>query len=89
MGRLPKRLPRQMPTRLYICPDCGYRTDYRWVLKNHLYYIHTYKKRVAEWLAEGSEYFLNPQYVKREDLLHELQQESDGDKVKYGDRHND
>lgn len=77
MGRLPKRLPTTMPERLYICPDCGYRTDYRWVLKNHLYYTHNYKKRYAEWLAEGSEYFLNPQYIRRDTLPPDLEEVSD------------
>jgi hypothetical protein len=77
MGRLPKRLSRTMPARLYICPDCGYRTDYRWVLKNHLYYTHNYRKRYAEWLAAGSEYFLNPQYIRRDVLLPDLEEESD------------
>jgi len=78
MGRLPKRLPRIMPTRLYICADCGYRTEHRWVLKNHLYHMHNYKKRDAEWLAEGSEYFLNPHYVRREGLTGDLQQGNEG-----------
>jgi hypothetical protein len=38
---------------------------YRWVLKNHLYNVHSYYEKDAEDVAIRSEYWLNPHYVRR------------------------
>lgn len=59
---------RRLATRIYVCPECGYRTEYRWVLKNHLYNVHLYEKRDAVRSALESEYWLNPHYVRRNSL---------------------
>ena len=48
--------------RLYRCPECGYQTPQRWILKNHLYNVHSYKKRDAIVAAMENEYQLNPTY---------------------------
>jgi hypothetical protein len=58
----------RLPTRIYRCPECGYGTEYRWVLKNHLYNVHGYGKRDSARLAVESEYWLNPHYIRARDL---------------------
>jgi hypothetical protein len=59
----------QVPRRIYRCPDCGYATEYRWVLARHLYNVHDYYKRDAAKTAMDNEYVLNPMYYRKRDLL--------------------
>lgn len=54
----------EIPARIYVCPDCVYRTKWRWVLKNHLHNVHGYCKRDAAILAIESEYWQNPHYTR-------------------------
>lgn len=63
----------KLPARIYRCPVCDYTTEWRWVLKNHMYKVHGYLKRDAALTALESEYWLNPRYVRREDLEREAQ----------------
>ena len=58
----------RLPRKLYICPKCGYQTEYRFVLKNHLQAVHGYGKRDSAQVAMDSEYLLNPQHIRRYDL---------------------
>ena len=58
---------KKVPMRLYIC-GCGYQTEHRWVLKNHLIDSHHLGKREATEIALASEYWANPHYV-RADML--------------------
>ena len=55
----------RVPQRIYRCPDCGYVTEYRWVLTRHLYNVHSYYKRDAEIMAVENEYILNPLFSRR------------------------
>ncbi len=59
---------KKLPTKVYRCPECGYTTEYRWLLKNHLYYVHDYSKKDAAQAALDNEYWLNPTYYRRRDL---------------------
>lgn len=60
---------RQIPQRIYRCPECGYVTEYRWVLARHLYNVHNYYKKDAAEVAMANEYFLHPIYYRKRDLL--------------------
>jgi len=66
---------RKAPQRIYRCPDCGYSTEYRWVLARHLYNVHEYYKRDAAETAIANEYFLNPMYYRTRDLLRRYEEE--------------
>lgn len=68
-------MPEQLPARIYVCPECRYQTEYRWVLKNHLRDMHRYRVRDAANEAAASEYWLNPRYVRREDLFRNTYQD--------------
>jgi len=59
---------KRLSARLYVCPECDYQTEYRWVLRNHLRNVHGYGKREATEAAMESEYWLNPHYVRREEI---------------------
>jgi hypothetical protein len=63
------------PARVYRCPDCGYSTEYRWVLARHLYSVHDYYKRDAAEMAMENEYFLRPMYYRKRDLLRRYEKE--------------
>ncbi len=60
---------KQAPMRIYRCPECGYVTEYRWVLARHLYEVEGYYKRDAAQAAIENEYLLHPQYIRKRDLL--------------------
>ena len=60
---------KKMPPRIYRCPECGYITEWRWVLAKHLYKVHLYYKKDAAETAMESEYRLNPLYYRAQDLL--------------------
>jgi hypothetical protein len=55
----------RIPKRLYRCPDCGYVTEYRWVLVRHLYNVEDYSKKDSEEIAVENEYILNPLIYRR------------------------
>ncbi len=57
---------RKLPARLYICPEpgCGYQTELRWVLKNHLQRVHGYGKRESVRVSAENEYWANPHYYR-------------------------
>jgi hypothetical protein len=59
---------KKLPLKVYRCPECGYATPYRWLLKNHLYNVHNCTKRAAAQTALENEYWLNPTYYRRRDL---------------------
>ncbi len=56
-----------LPSRLYVCGFCGYHTERRWLLRDHLYNRHALKKGDAYDEAYRSEYHLTtnpaPRYV--------------------------
>jgi hypothetical protein len=54
----------RLPSRIYVCPECDYRTEYRWVLKNHLQRVHGLGKRQAKYEAQENEYLANPVYLR-------------------------
>lgn len=58
---------KKLPARLYICPACGYSTEYRWVLVNHLRQVEGEGKINAQTIAQRSEYYANPLYYRIED----------------------
>jgi hypothetical protein len=58
-----------VPQRIYRCPDCGYITEYRWILARHLYNIHDYYKRDAAEAAIKNVYLLSPISFRKRDLL--------------------
>jgi uncharacterized C2H2 Zn-finger protein len=62
-------MPERVPQRIYRCPECGYITEYRWVLARHLYNVHRYYKKDAAQAAIENEYLLHPQYYRQRDLL--------------------
>jgi len=66
----------RVPTRIYACPECAYRTPQRWVLARHLRTQHHLLKSEAKFWAAESEYWLNPHYVRR-DLAEEYQDEDE------------
>jgi uncharacterized C2H2 Zn-finger protein len=68
-------MAKKAPQRIYRCPDCGYVTEYRWVLARHLYNVHHYYKKDVAETALKSEYILNPMYVRKEDLLRRYREE--------------
>ncbi len=57
------------PDRIYVCPECGYITKWRWVLARHLYNVHDYYKRDAANTAIKCEYRRNPFFIRERDLL--------------------
>ena len=59
---------KRLPLKVYRCPECGKVTEYRWILKNHMYNLHDYSKREAAQAALDNEYWLNPHYYRRRDL---------------------
>ncbi len=63
------------PTRIYRCPDCGYITEYRWVLARHLYNVHMYYKKDAAETAMENEYLLRPSYYRKRDLLRRVEED--------------
>jgi hypothetical protein len=54
------------PVRIYRCPEpgCGYETEHRFVLKNHLINVHGYRKKEAALEASQNEYYLMPRYIR-------------------------
>jgi len=68
-------MTKQAPRRIYRCPECGYVTEYRWVLARHLYNVEDYYKRDAAKTAMDNEYFLNPIYYRKRDLLRRYEEE--------------
>jgi len=56
-------MPESIPSRIYICADCDYRTTERWVLARHLHAVHKYGKRFSRDIASHSEYWLSPRYI--------------------------
>ena len=59
-----KKLPERLPTRLFICP-CGYQTEYRWVLAQHLRNTHGLGKRVSREEAAKHEFWARaPKYYQ-------------------------
>jgi len=50
----------EIVARLYVCPECPYRTRYRWVLVRHLFTVHAYNQGKAKLTASKSEYLINP-----------------------------
>lgn len=58
---------KRLPARLYICP-CGYQTEYRWVLAQHLRNVHGLGKRASREMAVENEYWARPKYYKRSTL---------------------
>jgi hypothetical protein len=59
----------RIPHRIYRCPDCGYITEYRWVLARHLYTVEGYYKKDSAEMAIENEYVLNPIHYRKRDLL--------------------
>jgi uncharacterized C2H2 Zn-finger protein len=57
------------PQRIYRCPDCGYITEYRWVLARHLYQVHMYYKKDAANIAIENQYVLSTMCYRKRDLL--------------------
>jgi hypothetical protein len=66
---------KEVPRRIYRCPDCGYVTEYRWVLARHLYNVHGYYRKDAAEAAMDNEFILNPQYYRKRDLLRRYEDE--------------
>ncbi len=62
-------MKKKTPNRIYRCPECGYITEWRWVLAKHLYNVHKYYKKDAAETALDCEYRLNPLYIRKQDLL--------------------
>ena len=60
-----------LPARLYICPACGYKTPYRWVLARHLREVHSLRKNDSMAIAQANEYFANPMYRTPKNCLSE------------------
>lgn len=59
-----KKLPERLPTRLFICP-CGYQSEHRWVLAQHLRNVHGLGKRASREVAVENEYWARaPKYYK-------------------------
>ncbi|MBA7472064.1 hypothetical protein ES707_07384 [subsurface metagenome] len=77
-----ERVPDQIPTRIYCCPLCEYRTPHRWALARHLRSQHHYTKRNAKLVASESEYWLQPRYYRvdefgRTDMVDTLEEEDE------------
>jgi hypothetical protein len=62
-------MAKQIPPRIYRCPECGYVTEYRWVLARHLYNVHRYYKKDAEETAFENEFIPSPLYRRKQYLL--------------------
>ena len=60
---------KKAPLRIYRCPDCGYITEYRWVLARHLYNVHDYYKKDAAEVAIQNVYLLSSVSFRNRDLL--------------------
>ena len=60
---------KSLPARIYVCPECSYISEYRWVLANHLRNVHDYYKQDAVTVAAENEYWANPHYCRAKDLL--------------------
>jgi hypothetical protein len=58
-----------LPDRIYVCPECGYISERRWVLARHLYNVHDFYKKDAANTAILSEYRRNPFFNRKRDLL--------------------
>ena len=58
-----------LPSRLYICPECVYSTRYRWVLAQHLRNVHDYYKSDSIRTAAEHEYWATPHYYRAKDVL--------------------
>ncbi len=67
----------KVPSRIYRCPECGYITEWRWVLAKHLYNVHLYYKKDAAQTAIESEFRHNPLYIRTRDLLRRYEEEED------------
>jgi hypothetical protein len=65
----------RIPNRIFRCPDCGYVTEYRWVLARHLYNVHDHYKREVAKLALENEYRLSPLYYRQRDLIRRYEEE--------------
>lgn len=61
-------MTKQVPARIYRCPFCGYDSERRYVLRNHLMNVHGVLKRDAGQIAMANEYWLNPHYIRRADI---------------------
>lgn len=57
------------PDRIYVCPECDYFTERRWVLARHLYNVHNLYKKDAAKTAIYCEYRRNPYGIRNMDLL--------------------
>jgi len=58
-----------LPARLYICPECAYSSEYRWVLAQHLRNVHDYYKADSTKIAAEHEYWANPHYYRAKVIL--------------------
>ncbi len=70
-------MTRPAPSRIYRCPDCGYITEYRWVLARHLYNVHDYYKKYIAQITMDNEYRLSPIYYRARDLQRRYREEED------------
>jgi hypothetical protein len=68
-------MTKEAPYRIYRCPECGYITEYRWILARHLYRVHRYYKKDAAEVAIENEYYLNPLSYRKRDLLRRYEEE--------------
>jgi len=68
---------RSAPTRLYRCDQCGFSTERRWYLRDHLVRVHKVKKREAVSQAAASEWWLAPQYFRVKDVGHDDEKEAE------------
>ena len=54
-----------LPARLFLCPECAYKSKYRWVLTNHLEARHKMEKNDAKRISADAEYVAKPRYYRR------------------------
>ena len=66
---------RSTPTRIYRCDVCGFSTERRWYLKDHLMTQHGRKKKEATAEAARSEWWLAPQYFRARNVVEEADEE--------------
>lgn len=76
------KIPDKIPTRIYACPQCAYRTPQRWILVRHLRTQHHLLKGEAKFWASQSEYWLQPRYYRvdesgRADMVDSLEEENE------------
>lgn len=68
-----EKIPKEIPTRIFACLECEYRTPHRWALARHLRLAHKYTKRNAKLVASECEFRLipNPPYYRVSTFLEE------------------